>query len=520
MLPYNDKHKIIYDELVKVLGANNVSDDPGVLRAYTRGFYAASVLRSRMPEFVVLPASTKDVQLIVRLANRFKFPFSVVGSGLTFPFIAATRAYWCIIDTKRMNRLKIDEKNMYATIDPDITFAQLHAEAIKKRLYCGIPEAGAHTSSLVNHIWHGTQGTSYRTGFATRNILGMEWVLPTGEIVRTGSLAIPGAGFFWGEGPGPDARNLWKGLLSGHGALGIITKIAVKLYPWPGPRVFPTQGIAPDKKSELPPNRFKWYIITYPTLEAAVEAMRQIAKAEIGGIVSHWATLKYAWWGTKSREEYWSTWQNDYWQKNFIHAVSVCLWGFASERQLQYEQKVLMEIIGESGGRLIPNEVYQRWVPYAANNWIRDSNGNRMMRIGGAYSTNNITIDSLESAVESCQAAWEIIDKYTPPILDSDHTCCILALDLGHFGAAESPFPHEKTEEVSLQVIKSMSDSLNRDLRENKLNFTTVGALANRIGPNFANAHVILARIKKALDPNNVANPPRLINMESVEGTK
>ncbi|GAH62253.1 unnamed protein product, partial [marine sediment metagenome] len=112
----NDKHGIIYGELVNILGSDYVSDDLGVLQAYTRGFYAASVLRSRMPEFVVLPSSTEDVQLVLRLANRYQFPFSVMGSGLTFPFIAATRPYWCIVDTKRMGYLEIDEKNMYAIV--------------------------------------------------------------------------------------------------------------------------------------------------------------------------------------------------------------------------------------------------------------------------------------------------------------------------------------------------------------------------------------------------------------------
>ena len=513
----NDKHGIIYGELVNILGSDYVSDDPGVLQAYTRGFYAASVLRSRMSEFVVLPGSTEDVQLVVRLANRYQFPFSVMGSGLTFPFIAATRPYWCIVDTKRMGCLEIDEKNMYAIVDPNVTYAQLHAEAIKKGLYCGIPEAGAHTGCLVNHIWHGLNATCYRTGFGTRNIMGMEWVLPSGDILRTGALAISNGGFFWGEGPGPDVRNLLKGLLSGHGAFGIITRIAVKLYPWPGPRIFPTEGIAPSKKSELPPEKFKWYLITYPTLNEAVEAMREIAKAEIGGICTHWATLKYAWWGTKSREEYWDTWCNNHWQENFKNAVSVCLWGFTSEKQMNYEQKVLLEIIRETKGELVPDEVCQKWVPYAANNWIRDTSGVRMTRIGGCYSTNNIVIDSLQEAMESSQATWKIIDEYSPPILDHDQSCCIITVDMGHFGAAESPFPHEKTEEVCRQVLKSMAVSLDKDIEQSKVTFTTVGALLDKVGSNFANAHLIVARIKKALDPNNVANPPRLINMERMK---
>ena len=57
---------------------------------------------------------------------------------------------------------------------------------------------------------------------------------------------------------------------------------------------------------------------------------------------------------------------------------------------MNYEQKVLLEIIRETKGELVPDEVYQEWVPYAANNWIRDTSGVRMTRIGGCYSTNNM----------------------------------------------------------------------------------------------------------------------------------
>jgi hypothetical protein len=49
------------------------------------------------------------------------------------------------------------------------------------------------------------------------------------------------------------------------------------------------------------------------------------------------------------------------------------------------------------------------------------------------------------------------------------------------------------------------------------LEFTTCAVQANHIGPTFFDFHLILARIKGALDPNNVANPTRLINMEKMK---
>jgi FAD/FMN-containing dehydrogenase len=513
----DEKHKLIYDELVNILGADYVSDDPAVARAYSRDFYAVSTLRRQnIPEFVVLPGGTEDVQQIIRLANRYKFPFSVIASGLLFVLLGAIKSYWCLIDTKRMNRLKVDDKNMYAIIEPYVTHAQLHAEAMKRGLHMGIPEAGSQSSSLANHVFQGMQGTSYRTGYAARNVLGMEWVLANGEILKSGSLAIPGEGYWWGEGPGPDARAILRGAAGHLGALGVITRIAVKLYPWPGPLVFPTEGIAPDKKCELPPERFRWYLFTYPTFEQAIEAMREIGKAEIGGVLHHWPPVYFDWWWAKSKEEYWSTWVDEYWQKNVKNCVAVCLWGFASEKQVEYEERVLKQIIRETSGKLIPDEVYQRWVPYTANNWIRDTNGCRMMRPSGTFATNVIAYDSLDDCQRAFQSAWEVADRYSPPILDSEHADWVLAYDLCHFASAEIDFPHEKTDEVCKLAIDSARETIARDLEEQVVEFTGCVAPANRTGPAYANFHLMLARIKKALDPNNVANPTRLIDMEKM----
>ncbi len=513
----DEKHKVIYDELVNILGRDYVSDDPGVTGAYSRDFYAMSTLRRRSPEFIVLPGSAEDVQQIMKLANRYQFPYSVVGTGLLFVLLSAMRPYWCIIDTKRMNRLEIDEKNMYAIIEPYVTHAQLQAEAMKKGLFNGIPEAGAQAASLANHLFQGLQGTCYRTGYAPRNILGVEWILPTGDIVRTGSLAIPGGGYYWGEGPGPDARAVLRAAAGNLGTLGVVTRMAVKLYPWPGPAVFPTEGVAPDKKCELPLERFKWYLFTYPTFEEAIEAMREIGKAEIGGMLHHWPPAYFDWWWAKSAEEYWNTWVEEHWQKNVRNCVAVCLWGFASEKQLDYEEKVLKQIIAETGGKLIPDEVHRQWVPYTANNWIRDTNGCRMMRPSGSFSTNIISYDSLDDCQRSFQLGWEITDRYAPPVLDSDHSDWVLAYDFCHFASAEVDFPHEKTDEDCRIVVDSARDTIVEETKLKIAEFTICVAPSSRVGPSFANYHLILGKFKKAFDPNNVANPTRLVDVGKME---
>jgi len=513
----DEKHRVIYNELVNVLGANYVCDDPVVTQAYSRDYYAAGMLRRRRSEFVVAPGSTEEVQQIVKLANRYKFPFSVMATGMFLPTAVAAADYWCIIDTKRMNRIEIDEKNMYAIIEPSSTHAQLHAEAIKRGLFNGVPETGGQASAFVNAIWGGNQGTGYRTGMASRNLLGIEWVLPNGDIVRTGSLATPGAGYCWGEGPGPDLRGLLRGVSGNQAALGIVTRIALKLYPWPGPPVWPSEGVAPDKKSELPPEKFKWYLIAYPSVEKAVDAMYEIGDSEIGMLLHHWPAIYFDWWWAKSREEFWSTWLEEYWHKNCKNVVAICLWSLASEKQVQYEEKVLKQIIKESGGEPIPKDVYDRWAPYAVNNWIRDTNACRWMRVGGGLGNTHIVFDTMDNALALFPAAWERLDKYTPPALGGMHSAWILPFDFCHQALGEVDYTFEKTDEVCQVVQQSFVELIKQDRQDGVISLASGMATLNITGRDFANVHLLVAKIKKALDPNNVSNPTRLIDMEKLE---
>jgi FAD/FMN-containing dehydrogenase len=514
-MPYDEKHTVIYDELINILGPDYVLDDPAGLFAYTRDWNW--IVTGQMPraDFVVMPGSTEDVQNIVYLANRHKFPFSVVGSAQSSGFSFARRPYWCIIDTKRMDKIEIDEKNMYAIIEPYATFAQVSAEAMKRGLFCPCPGAGAQCSAMANHIFQGQHYTAYRTGYGSRGVLALEWVLPTGEILRTGSLAIPGAGFFWGIGPGFDARGLLRGLMGHEGALGVITKMAIKLYPWPGPKVFPTEGVVPQKGAVLPSEKFKWYLIIYPTIEEAIEVMREIGKCEIGVQLFHAAPIMFLFFGAKSNEEFWKTWLSGDLQKNCPHIVLVCIWSCASEKQLKYEEKVLEEIIHETGGKLAPNKIYEEWILDAYSYW-RENLSARGGRNGDFYVT-CLTTDSLDSMPKALQIGWEMQDKYTPPILDcGHHPAWVLAYEFCHFAHGEVDVIMEKNDTVSSSILEMMREAIKTEIQNEMPGYMTGAAPLHQVGSYYANTHLIAAKIKKALDPNNVANTTRFIDMEKV----
>ena len=509
-----ERHATILEALRSAIGEENIADAPAVMLAYTRDWLPPGILNPIPPEFVALPENTYEAQQVIRICNRYKVPFIPVGSNLWSVSTAPNRAGTLIIDPKRMNRiLEIDEKNMYALIEPYVSHAQLHSEANRRGLYIGSPEAGAQSSSVASHTFQGMWGVGHRVGVGYKNILGMEWVLPNGEILRTGSLSNPGNKPFSGEGPGPDLRGMLRGYLGCLGGVGFVTRMAVKLHPYPGPKQFPCEGVLPNYRSVMPEDRFKWYLFTYPTLEKAIGAMYEVGKAEIGGVMHKWPTAYLNWWWAKSNEEYWETWKSEFWQKHCKNMVAVCLWGFTSPKQLEYEERVLKDIIEETAGKMVSQEAYDKFVPTTANNWIRDTSGPRMMRPSGTFLALRLPTDTLGSSIFMCKEGARWVDKFSPPILDCDHSDWVGSYDFAHFGFAETDFPVEKKAEDLANLMGQLVGMMQEDLKNNIEGGIgpALGATYHAMAGPVFKYDKLLAGIKKAIDPNNVANPPQPI---------
>ena len=512
----NERHQQILQAFQAALGIENVKDNPATMNAYFGDWLPPKLLGMSMPpEFVVLPSSTLEVQAVIKICNRFKVPFIPVGSNQWSLTGSPNRQGTVIIDCKRMGKIhEIDEKNMYAVIEPLVTLAQLQAEAYKRGLYIGSPEASATASAIAGHCFQGMWGVGYRLGVAYRNILGIEWVLPNGEILRTGSFAQDAHNGFWGEGPGPDLRGMLRGYAGAMGGFGMVTKMAVKLHPYPGPKTWPVKGTIPNQISVLPEDRFKWYIIKYDSLEGAINFMYEIGKAEIAGVVQKWPTVYYIWWWANSNEQYWTEWQKRTFQDNVKNAVGVCLWGFTSAKQLEYEKRVLEDIIKETGGKPIKQEVFDLWVPRTANNWIRDTHGSRMMRPSGTFLALRLQTDTLKYSIDHVRQGYAWVEKFSPPIPDCDGPDWIGGYDFGHFGFGETDFPVEKRADDIGDLMNKLLAMTKEDVQnglENGVGPFLGGPYHQMAAPVF-NYENLLKSIKKAIDPNFVSNPPHNID--------
>ena len=188
-----------------------------------------------------------------------------------------------LLDLKRMNRiLEIDTKNMHAVVEPYVSVFRLQMELAKQGLFLGPISAGPEAGVIASSCCHfGSGNTQVFTGGLGRNVLGCEWVLPTGELLRMGS-AETGNGWFSADGPGFGLRGILRGHSGANGGNGVITKVSHKLYPWYGPPEWELVGSPPGMKQlEKIPDGFKFFVFTFPTEEVMYDAVREVGQAEI-----------------------------------------------------------------------------------------------------------------------------------------------------------------------------------------------------------------------------------------------
>ena len=127
-------------------------------------------------------------------------------------------------------------------------------------------------------------------------------------------------------------------------------------------------------------------------------------------------------------------------------------------------------------------------------------------------------MDSFDDCDRASQLGWSILDKYTPPLLDSGHPAWVAPYDLGHFALIEMDVPREKRGDTDPVAVGGLIRDISAVSVETGIpGYFIASAPYNASGHAFANIHLIMARIKKALDPNNIANPTRLVDPEKIE---
>ena len=188
----------------------------------------------RIASAAVAPANVEQVQQIVRIANKYKIPLYSISTGrnLTYGGSSPTLRGSVIVDLKRMNKiLAVDEKRHFALVEPGVSYFDLYnyIKEHKLKVMLDIPDPG-WGSPIGNSLDHGVGYTMapFRDHFGSH--CGMEIVTAEGDLLRTGSGAIPDSDawqdYHYGVGPTVDG-------LFAQSNFGIVTKMGFWLMPLP-----------------------------------------------------------------------------------------------------------------------------------------------------------------------------------------------------------------------------------------------------------------------------------------------
>ena len=211
----------IVAELKKLLGPANVTTDLQDLICY--GYDATQM--EFLPDAVVHPAGPEEVSLVLKLANRELIPVFPRGAGSGFTGGALPKGGGIVLVTTRMNRiLRIDTENLIAEVEPGLVTEEFQLAVEKLGLFYPPDPASLKFSTLGGNVAENAGGPRCVKYGVTRDfVMGLEVVLPTGEIIRTGTETYKAV-------VGYDMTRL---LCGSEGTLGVITKIIFKLLPLP-----------------------------------------------------------------------------------------------------------------------------------------------------------------------------------------------------------------------------------------------------------------------------------------------
>jgi len=219
----------IYHQLAAIVGKDYVSNSAEERFIYSRD---QGVQPPKLPDYVVMPDTTDQVQDIVKLANREKIPIVPMGGGLVLSGLTIPLRGGIVLDMKRMNRiLEINENSHYAVVEAGTAQGMLEAYLQRNhpQLKHSLPDAPPVATIAGNIVIHGSGHLSQSEGgFHSEMVTGLEVVLPTGKVVRLGSCSTVPKWF--SRAPLPDLVGLFLGW---NGTTGVITKVGLKLFPRP-----------------------------------------------------------------------------------------------------------------------------------------------------------------------------------------------------------------------------------------------------------------------------------------------
>lgn len=210
----------VLDILREIVGRENVLSDPAQLMVYECDAYT---LEKKLPGAVVLPANTAEVAAIVKLCADERLPVIPRGAGTSLSGTVLAVTGGIMIGLSRMNRiLEVDYRNRRALVEAGVVNASITQRVADRGLYYAPDPSSQPACTIGGNVGTNSGGPhTLKYGVTTNHILGIEMVMPDGEVAWLGSDMETGD-----EVDGYDLRGA---VIGSEGMFGIVTRVLVRL---------------------------------------------------------------------------------------------------------------------------------------------------------------------------------------------------------------------------------------------------------------------------------------------------
>jgi glycolate oxidase len=237
-------------EVTAIVGKGGIITDKDAMDGYSHD--ESPITKPHAPQVVVKPGDSQTVAKLLVLANKKRIPVTPRGGGTGLSGGCIPLYGGIVLSLERMNRiLEIDRENFVAVVEPGVTLSQLYNETEQYGLYYPVYPAEMNATIGGNIATNAGGMNAVKYGVTRYNVLGLEAVLPNGEIIMTG-------GKFAKCSSGYDLTQL---IIGSEGTLAVVTKVILKLT------------IKPTKRQLL--------FAPFAELQNAIDAVPDILKLEM-----------------------------------------------------------------------------------------------------------------------------------------------------------------------------------------------------------------------------------------------
>jgi D-lactate dehydrogenase (cytochrome) len=414
------------------------------------------------PAAVVFAESTLDVADAVRLAGEHDTPVIPFGTGSSLEGHLLAVQGGISVDVQRMNKvLAVNAEDLTVTVQPGVTRKQLNEEIKSTGLFFPIdPGADASLGGMSATRASGTNAVRY--GTMRENVLALEVVTASGEVIRTGTRAKKSAAY--------DLTRLFVG---SEGTLGVITEVTLRLYPLP-------EAISAA-------------VCSFPSIEAAVRTTIQVIQMGV----------------PIARVE-------------LIDANSVRMVNAHSKLGLREEPMLLMEFHGSPAGVKEQAETVQEIAAeFGGKAFEWAATPEERTRLWTAR--HNAYFAAVQSrpgcraiSTDTCVPISRLADCLLDSVAEADASGIPYFL-VGHVGDGNFHFgylldpndPKERAtaEELNTRLVARALSLGGTCTGEHGVGLHKMGFLVDEAG---AGAVDMMRTIKRALDPKNIMNPGKI----------